>query len=164
MLKSVDFMYRLESDLIENLHTNIIDDYFIEIRINHNVDIYIVSDHVESVTDLSLIKVDINEFLNKKINIEFISKLKSKDDDYCYLFEGEKSTVGLRRSLNALLDSNKYERKTTSNVVSFYSYKGGVGRTTSLALTATYLSRKGKNVFVLDCDFEAPGIVTIGGS
>ena len=164
MLKSVDFMRRLESDLIENLHANIIDDYFIEIRINHNVDIYIVSDHLENVTGLSLIKVNINEFLNKKINIEFISESKSKDDDYCYLFEGKKSTVGLRRSLNALLDSNKYERKTTSNVVSFYSYKGGVGRTTSLALTATYLSRKGKNVFVLDCDFEAPGIINFFNS
>ncbi|HCF3553889.1 MAG: AAA family ATPase [Pseudomonas sp.] len=55
------------------------------------------------------------------------------------------------------MDEHRLNRK--SNVVTFFSYKGGVGRTTSLALTAAYLSRKGKKVFVIDCDFEAPGLI-----
>jgi len=45
-------------------------------------------------------------------------------------------------------------------VVSFYSYKGGVGRTTALVLFANYLAyHKGKKVVIIDFDFEAPGII-----
>jgi tetratricopeptide (TPR) repeat protein len=43
-------------------------------------------------------------------------------------------------------------------VVTFYSYKGGVGRTSALANVAYRLASKGKRVFVLDFDVEAPGI------
>jgi tetratricopeptide (TPR) repeat protein len=43
-------------------------------------------------------------------------------------------------------------------IVTFYSYKGGVGRTMALANTAYRLSAKGKKVFVLDFDLEAPGL------
>ena len=43
-------------------------------------------------------------------------------------------------------------------VVTFYSYKGGVGRTSALMNTAFRLARMGKRVFVLDFDLEAPGI------
>jgi MinD-like ATPase involved in chromosome partitioning or flagellar assembly len=164
MLKSVDFMRRLESDLICNVNTNLIDNYFIEIRINHDIDIYIVSDTIKDINDLDLVDVALDEFSNRNLNVEFLTLSQSEDDDYSYLFDGKKSTVGLRRSLNALLDSNKYSRKTKGNLITFYSYKGGVGRTTSLALAATYLSRRGKNVFVLDCDFEAPGVINFFNS
>jgi tetratricopeptide (TPR) repeat protein len=44
--------------------------------------------------------------------------------------------------------------------VTFYSYKGGVGRTMALANTAHRLSAKGKKVFLLDFDLEAPGLDT----
>src|ERR1019366_8808075 len=40
----------------------------------------------------------------------------------------------------------------------FYSYKRGVGRTMGLMNTAVRLSKKGKRVFVIDFDLEAPGI------
>lgn len=42
--------------------------------------------------------------------------------------------------------------------VVFYSYKGGVGRTTSLIQTAFQLTRAGKRVAIVDMDVEAPGI------
>jgi len=42
--------------------------------------------------------------------------------------------------------------------VTFYSYTGGVGRTLALMNTAFRLSKKGKTVFVLDFDLEAPGV------
>lgn len=45
--------------------------------------------------------------------------------------------------------------------ITFYSYKGGVGRTTTLALTALQIARKGKKVVVIDMDLEAPGLSTI---
>lgn len=43
-------------------------------------------------------------------------------------------------------------------IVSFYSYKGGVGRSTLLALTAAQLADRGKQVVVVDLDLEAPGL------
>jgi len=43
--------------------------------------------------------------------------------------------------------------------ISFYSYKGGVGRSLALAYTARYMARHGKKVCILDTDLEAPGII-----
>lgn len=42
--------------------------------------------------------------------------------------------------------------------ITFYSYKGGVGRTLALANTAIYLSRFGLNICIMDFDLEAPGL------
>ena len=43
-------------------------------------------------------------------------------------------------------------------LITFYSYKGGVGRTMALANVATLLATWGKSVLVIDWDLEAPGI------
>jgi tetratricopeptide (TPR) repeat protein len=43
-------------------------------------------------------------------------------------------------------------------VVTFYSYKGGVGRTLLLAWMARALAARGKRVLALDLDLEAPGL------
>lgn len=40
----------------------------------------------------------------------------------------------------------------------FYSFKGGVGRSTALAATALRLAADGERVVVLDADFDAPGV------
>lgn len=43
-------------------------------------------------------------------------------------------------------------------VCTFYSYKGGVGRSMALANVAVLLSRLGQKVLVIDWDLEAPGL------
>lgn len=43
-------------------------------------------------------------------------------------------------------------------VTTFYSYKGGVGRTMALINVAMLLAKAGKRVLVVDFDLEAPGI------
>src|ERR1700732_3066095 len=43
-------------------------------------------------------------------------------------------------------------------VVTFYSYKGGVGRSFALANIATILAQWGSKVLVVDWDIEAPGL------
>lgn len=40
----------------------------------------------------------------------------------------------------------------------FYSVKGGVGRSTALAVSAWALAQKGKRVMVMDLDLESPGL------
>ncbi|NNA66147.1 tyrosine-protein kinase family protein [Pseudomonas gessardii] len=159
MLKSISFMNRLEDDLRENIIQNNISDFYIELRINQNIEVYIVSDTIDELGELYTKSATIEELQNSNIEYTFISEKKSQEEDYSHLFSGTKTSVGLRRSLGALLAMDENRKYSKNNVVTFFSYKGGVGRTTSLALTAAYLSRKGKKVFVIDCDFEAPGLI-----
>lgn len=42
--------------------------------------------------------------------------------------------------------------------ITFYSYKGGVGRTLALSNIAKRLNEFGKKVFIIDFDLEAPGV------
>ena len=48
--------------------------------------------------------------------------------------------------------------KNSPNLVLFYSFKGGVGRSTALAATALHLANAGDRVAVLDADLDAPGV------
>jgi MinD-like ATPase involved in chromosome partitioning or flagellar assembly len=48
-------------------------------------------------------------------------------------------------------------REQTPTIVSFYSYKGGVGRSTLVSIVAAILARAGSNVAIIDLDLEAPG-------
>jgi len=45
-----------------------------------------------------------------------------------------------------------------NSVVTFYSYKGGVGRSMALANLAVLLAKRGKRVLAVDWDLEAPGL------
>lgn len=45
-----------------------------------------------------------------------------------------------------------------SNIVTFYSYKGGVGRTMALANVAMLLAKWGYKTLMVDWDLEAPGL------
>lgn len=45
-------------------------------------------------------------------------------------------------------------------VVTFYSFKGGVGRTMALVNIACIFAKKNKNVLVIDWDLDAPGLHT----
>lgn len=49
------------------------------------------------------------------------------------------------------------------NVIAFYSFKGGVGRTQAVANVATELSSRGKRVIIVDMDLESPGVLAYFG-
>ncbi|MBE8906844.1 KGGVGR-motif variant AAA ATPase [Enterobacter asburiae] len=155
MLKSISEINRIESLLESFKEEGIVVDFFIELRVNQKVIVYVALND-DSSFDISRLK---NE-RTSNLNLEFIT-LKASEKysvEYEHLFHGERVSYGLRRSMNTLLnpDIKKHDKK---NVVTFYSYKGGVGRTTSLALSSSFLAKKGNNVFVIDCDLEAPGIL-----
>lgn len=48
-------------------------------------------------------------------------------------------------------------------VVTFFSFKGGVGRTTTLASCALQAARSGERVALIDLDLEAPGLASLFG-
>lgn len=49
-------------------------------------------------------------------------------------------------------------KRERGQVITFYSFKGGVGRSMAVANVATIRAQKGHEVLVLDFDFEAPGL------
>ena len=51
---------------------------------------------------------------------------------------------------------NNIESK--GKTISFYSYKGGVGRTMALVNIACLMAKQKKKVLLIDCDLEAPGL------
>ncbi|MBK8855392.1 MAG: hypothetical protein IPN10_15165 [Saprospiraceae bacterium] len=61
--------------------------------------------------------------------------------------------------LNWSLRNNTYASKAP--ISCFYSFKGGLGRTTAMVLSAICLARDGKKVALLDFDLEAPGLMHI---
>jgi MinD-like ATPase involved in chromosome partitioning or flagellar assembly len=44
------------------------------------------------------------------------------------------------------------------DVITFYSYKGGTGRTMAMANLAWLLASRGRKVLTIDWDLEAPGL------
>ncbi len=46
-------------------------------------------------------------------------------------------------------------------IVTFFSHKGGVGRSTALVATALHLARANQKVAVVDLDIEAPGLSSL---
>jgi len=57
-------------------------------------------------------------------------------------------------------ESVVYEKHKPA-IVSFFSFKGGAGRTSTLVATALTLARNGHRVAIVDLDLEAPGLATI---
>ena len=75
-----------------------------------------------------------------------------------YVLEGVSCRVIDRRIVGAgWLESPLEELQVPPRIV-FASLKGGVGRTTALALAAADLARRNRNVLLVDLDLEAPGL------
>lgn len=57
---------------------------------------------------------------------------------------------------------NAIKRKSDKpHRIVFFGLKGGVGRSTALAMTARHLSKQGKRVLLLDFDLESPGLSSL---
>src|SRR6202035_3691854 len=50
------------------------------------------------------------------------------------------------------------QSRAAGRIVTFYSFKGGTGRTMALANVAWILAANGKRVLVADWDLESPGL------
>lgn len=91
---------------------------------------------------------------------------KSDDDSECQWFILErtiakKSWMEHNNRHTSIWSYNDAVDGKKPKVISFYSFKGGMGRTTTLAAIAYNLARDGKNVLLIDTDIEAPGLATI---
>lgn len=98
------------------------------------------------------------------------SRQWSKDFVYASLWEQTEVVKIPRvahRTLGSWFENNETKaldqefRDSIAPVITFYSYKGGMGRTTALAFVAQILAARERKVVVIDCDLEAPGLTTL---
>lgn len=130
-------------------------DYRLYLTLNNKIVIYIVRGGMEDYTISNTLPV------NDEDVIEFYNDSEIKEDYFLNgIFEQSTSAVNLDETRRRMSHLFKPAKKIDIDipVVTFYSYKGGVGRSTTLASCAAYLSyHYSKKVVILDCDFEAPG-------
>lgn len=158
MIKILEISQQISSKL-ELLKNNLIVDYRIVVRLNLELDVLVITSSEKVIADLR------KDFSQYKIIFKQISK--DEFDEHVYLkntFQNnEPINLGLKYRFNSLLSKNpsslfKLQKKHTTPIVTFYSYKGGMGRTTTLTSYALDLAiNHNKKVCIIDCDFEAPG-------
>jgi cellulose biosynthesis protein BcsQ len=156
-LKEIDKMYVFLND---KLASHIIEDYRVGLRLDTEIDIFLLlqEEHHAVVDELK------NTFNHSKINVEVITQADIEVDKfYQNLFSDnnpDKINLRFRRRYSSLIDYKTIkDYQPPCPVITFYSYKGGVGRTTTLALFAGYYAmHHEKKVVIIDCDFEAPGM------
>lgn len=104
--------------------------------------------------------IEKNDNIQIFFNVLSVSDLE--DSFYSNVINNPNSIdYGSRYRFDSFYSATKYDLKkldqTKIPVITFYSHKGGVGRTTAMVSYALHLAKEGKNVAVIDCDLEAPG-------
>lgn len=140
----------IASLLESKIRESCIRDYRVVLGANNVINVYVLSTE--------------DEGLNHRI-LEYGGRcvFLSEDDvhgAYAYIFsKTEKIDYrSTRIRLDNLIDQDSEREPLKKNIITFYSYKGGVGRSTLLSSYAIHLASNNKRVVVLDCDFEAPGM------
>lgn len=157
MIQILTICNKIEKILSDAVDSSSIRDYRVYLRKNENLYIYIVGDVIPDNVESEITA------LYPNIDIELVTSDIAEDAFYKSLFEPSEKVVldnGRRRnsSIWAIRPSYKQKKKHIP-VVSFYSYKGGMGRTTTLVAYASYLAiHHSKKVVVVDFDLEAPGL------
>jgi len=153
MLLGLKELNRLEIFLDEFVTKNRIYKYRIYLNLNTTLSVDIVGDEnnelKEEIENSGLVDISVDEWIsyNEYQNDKYYKKLFEKKIDKEH-----------RRRLINLIENQQHFNQNDVPVVTFYSYKGGVGRTTSLITFANYYAyHYKKKVVILDFDFEAPG-------
>lgn len=150
MLKVYRYVYELENFLKNKKDINA---YKIIVDLDTSLILKVVTDTKNIEDELEKLHFDINIYVE-----EVISTNEYNSDEYLQNSIDNKVDWSFKKRF----DSFDYRKKISCNVpiVSFYSYKGGVGRTTSLIAFANYYAyHYKKKIVILDFDFEAPGVI-----
>lgn len=154
MIKLFSNIEALEESLKVFISSKSIKDFRIILTLNNTIKCYILGGRNDVIGYLQ------NKFPTAEFQLINDEEYRDNEDIYTSIFEGKDkvNVTSTQKHLSNLL--NPIEEKTWKGfpVITFYSYKGGVGRSTALASCAAYLSNHyNKKVVILDCDFEAPG-------
>lgn len=159
--------------------------YKIFVRINFNIEVYVFASNIElargyqrefieSLANATNSESEVDNFYRIHYNalkVKFIivdAETAEEDPFYTNMLSNDNEVDwGPRYRFDSLLKrkeeiQNSKETKKDTPIVTFYSYKGGMGRTTTMVAYALSLATntdmsKRKRVVVVDCDLEAPG-------
>ncbi len=153
MLLALNKIETIINFLEQEVDTNKISDFKVFLKPNLEINVIVVSQNEN---------YSLNGLQHPAINLEVISEgEKQYDPYYNQLFQDTSGKVELgfkRRFASFSNQQIKLEKHVEAPVVTFYSYKGGIGRSTTLVAYAMYCAiHEKKKVVILDCDFEAPG-------
>jgi MinD-like ATPase involved in chromosome partitioning or flagellar assembly len=161
MLKILDKINSIEA-FLEVQDNNILKDYKITMKINMEIDIHLLV-FQENIISRKL-ELEFEEINKNILVVEVLDSDLVNDKYLSWLFDPlnnrTKVDLGLRRRLDSLIEViDKTDNRLSHPVITtFYSYKGGMGRSTTLASFASYCAKiRKKKVVIIDCDFEAPG-------
>lgn len=164
----------LASKIQKYLHEKGFDDFKIFIRINFSIDVFVFTeDKIASSTIrdgfwavMAENEDDFYQAEKDHINLSFkaIPIEEKSDPFYANILSGNDEIImGPRYRLDSLLETNSVDAEVQQKpqgipVITFYSYKGGMGRTTTMIAYAMDLAiNHNRRVVVIDCDLEAPG-------
>lgn len=160
MIQIIDFTDKLNKMLSTDSN---VEKYRIFLRLDFSIDAYIVSKDEDNFGEDYFIH-KLNEFENSektksRVNFRVYSHCEYADDDFLQdVFASEKKvSFGSRFRLDTFFSDSHKKLNIKAPIITFYSYKGGMGRTTTLVTYASHLASLGKKVFIIDCDLEAPG-------
>ena len=128
-------------------------------------DLVVKSEHIDSIREKLKTHIDNSDtyiYIEDMVTEEEYSSDEWIRNKFANTDEKGYVDYSSRKRLTNLIENRRIEDDDTIHlpVVSFYSYKGGVGRSTALSVFANHCSyHQGKSVVILDFDFEAPGLV-----
>lgn len=154
MIQIVNLCDKLKNKLDGYKKDKKIVDFRIVLRHNEDLQIYLIG-HDEKIADII---EDECRNLYDNTDVDFFPA--DSNDIYPSVFENPSVNNILldngRRRLSSL--TRDHDNDIDCPIITFYSYKGGQGRSTTLAAFASYMARQeNKRVFIIDCDIEAPG-------
>lgn len=153
MLLALKELEPIEAFLDKLVETNRIEKYRLYLNLNTQISVDIVGKEDESLKN----EIENNPKIHVSIE-EWIAPSEYANDVYYQKLFENKIDREHRRRLTNLINHQYVVSKNSTPVITFYSYKGGVGRTTSLVTFANYYAyQEKKKVVILDFDFEAPG-------
>ena len=136
------------------------DEIYIVCNIYSRFSMYVLSENLDTIGALKgnsnlrlerIEKIERDSFIHKDLQ-----KQRKRIDEDKLIYYVDRHIDKLNWFLGA---DQHYESK--SPIVCFYSFKGGLGRTTAMVTSGIALARMGYKVAMLDFDLEAPGLSTL---
>lgn len=178
MLKILKYAEKLDK-FFKNNYTRTELHYTVSVQLNFSIEVSLYMPDASEFTREQL-KEDYASWMERNATVHGKDWRTEYDEDITVYFEdgavkfyvsdfGELGDPGEDENANGLKHMPTYRlssllsKNTGDNalnlppVVTFYSYKGGMGRTTTMMGFALWLAAKNKRVAILDCDLEAPG-------
>lgn len=156
----------LKDSLEPLLSSKAILNFHISLKLNKDIYVYLLSDQIND---------EIEKFIreHQDLEIKVITKQEQSEEGYYQeIFENPKGSINIKNSRRRLMhllneDDNDKNNTSTGSIITFYSYKGGLGRSTTLASFAMSLANGAlkqadklispQKVVIIDLDLESPG-------